>query len=188
MLGRIRKSFEKDGGAQFGGPVEMDETYIGEKERNKNASMKRKAGRGPVGKTAVVGARDRKSKRGKAKVVERVDSITLHRFIRDTTTPGALLYPSDLAAYKGIRIRREAIKHSFCQDVDWMAPRSGWRAPGAGSSAATMGPTTRCRRSTCIATSASSQVGTISGSQTPWSGWSVGPADAGQAADAGGTH
>ena len=35
---------------KFAGPVEVDETYIGGKERNKHESRKLKAGRGPVGK------------------------------------------------------------------------------------------------------------------------------------------
>ena len=36
---------------KFAGPVEVDETYIGGKERNKHESRKLKAGRGPVSRT-----------------------------------------------------------------------------------------------------------------------------------------
>ena len=42
---RIRKAWETDKGL-FAGPVEVDETYIGGKERNKHADQKRRAGRG----------------------------------------------------------------------------------------------------------------------------------------------
>lgn len=41
----------------FQGPVEVDETYMGGREKNKHGSKKLKAGRGAVGKATVVALR-----------------------------------------------------------------------------------------------------------------------------------
>ena len=55
---RIRESRE-DNQSKFEGPIEVDETYVGAHEKNKHADKKLHAGRGTVGKTAVVGIKDR---------------------------------------------------------------------------------------------------------------------------------
>ena len=51
MLQRIRKAWDSDDWP-FGGPVEVDETFIGGRDRNKHANKKPRAGRGPVSKAA----------------------------------------------------------------------------------------------------------------------------------------
>ena len=50
---RIRKAFESDA-PEFAGPVEVDGAFFGGKEGNKHASKKLHAGRGTVGKTAMM--------------------------------------------------------------------------------------------------------------------------------------
>ncbi len=49
---------------------------MGGKEKNKHAKKKLRAGRGPVGKTAVAGVRDRPTGQIRAKVVEKTDAPT----------------------------------------------------------------------------------------------------------------
>ena len=125
MAHRIRKSWEQGYGL-FNGPVEVDETYIGGKESNKHARRKTHAGRGPVGKTPVVGARDRETKRVSAAVVQDADGVTLRRFVRGRTKPGALVYTDGNQAYQGLlNTRHEAVLHSAGEYVRGMAHTNG---------------------------------------------------------------
>ena len=81
MLHRIREAWAGDSDDQLDGPAEVDETYFGGKRENMPlAKRKTLAGRGAVGKTAVVGVKDRDSGEVRAEVVERTDSTTLKGF------------------------------------------------------------------------------------------------------------
>ena len=82
---RLRAALSEDS-KLFSGPVAVDETYLGGKRKNmSNAKRKELAdtGRGPVGKTAVVGAKDRATNQVAATVIQSTDAATLQGFVKD---------------------------------------------------------------------------------------------------------
>ena len=120
MLHRLRKAAEASNGA-FTGPVECDETYMGGKRANmSNAKRKELAGtgRGAVGKTAAVGAKDRATKQVRAQVVESTDKPTLQGFVVENTVPGATVYTDEASAYEGLPMclmsRSSTLPASMC--------------------------------------------------------------------------
>lgn len=114
---RIREAWLADS-EKFEGPLEVDETFIGGRERNKHSRKKIRAGRGGVGKTAVVGAKDRATNKVVAKVVKSTDRETLQGFVRDNAEPGASIYTDDFPSYRGMAdFDHKAVKHSVGEYV-----------------------------------------------------------------------
>ncbi len=124
MLHRIREAYAfalPD--EPFQGPVEVDETYVGGKDRSKHAS-KRQGKRGTVGKTPVVGAKDRNSNRVSAHVVEGTDAGTLQGFVSAHVGDDTTVYTDGSGAYRGLP-NHEAVSHSIGEYVRGMAHTNG---------------------------------------------------------------
>ena len=126
MQQRIREAFSEAGPpVLMQGPVEVDETYVGGKARNMHyAQRKQLRGRGGVDKTAVVGAKDRKSNRVSAKVVERTDKPTLHGFVASRVERNAQVFTDDAKAYKGLP-NHGSVSHSAGEYVNGQIHTNG---------------------------------------------------------------
>ena len=128
MLQRIREAFEDDDEPPFQGPVEADETYIGGKRRNmSNAKRKMLTGRGAVGKTAVVGTKDRASNRVAAQPVPATDAPHVAGFVAAHTKAGATIYTDEAAAYNALKpgYDHHAVNHSVGEYVRDQAHTNG---------------------------------------------------------------
>lgn len=118
MAHRIRKALAVGDGNLFAGPVEVDETYMGGKRRNMSKSKREKlTGRGPAGKTAVVGARDRETNQVAAKVVTSTDKPTLQGFVKDHADNDATVYTDDAKVYESLPFDHDSVKHSVSEYV-----------------------------------------------------------------------
>lgn len=101
------------------GIVEVDESYFGGTEGNKHESKKLRQGRGPVGKTAVLGMRERGG-RTVAMPVSEVDRLTIHKKVYVHIEPGTKLYSDEHAGYlslHGLFYQHETVNHSVKEYV-----------------------------------------------------------------------
>jgi hypothetical protein len=98
MCIRIRAGLSDPEFRKLMGIVEVDETYVGGRNRNRHAD-KRTKGRGIAHKAIIVGALERQGSVG-ARVLRNTDSRTLRGFVREAvTTKVDLLATDELTSY-----------------------------------------------------------------------------------------
>jgi len=126
---RIREAWLADsepssGGGQLGGELEIDETFIGGKETNKHANKKLNAGRGTVGKSIVIGMKQRDGSII-TQTIHNTAKRTLHAFINKNAAPGSIVYTDTHSSYKGIKFDHHAVNHTVGEYVRQQAHTNG---------------------------------------------------------------
>jgi transposase-like protein len=93
---RLRAAMRDPGFKQLMGIVEVDETYIGGKNKNRHAN-KKQSGRGPLHKITVIGAISRKGN-VTCQIIEDTSLETMSRFVRKAVSDRVSLVATDEGA------------------------------------------------------------------------------------------
>ena len=115
MLQRIRKCFGIENNYILDNEVEIDETYVGGKNKNRHAhkKVKNSQGRSMKDKVAVIGMVERGGKLV-ARIVENVKADTLTKEVLKNVRKSANVYTDEWLGYKNLSVyyNHSIVKHS----------------------------------------------------------------------------
>ena len=116
MLQRFRKCFKEENNSTLYNEVEVDETYIGGRERNKNPFSQHKGtqGRSTKSKTPVIGMVERKGKLV-SHIITDAKSSTLTPAVTNIVDPTATIYTDE---WKGYNMIDKLYNHLFVKHKD----------------------------------------------------------------------
>lgn len=98
MLHRVRHAMQTGSFKKVSGTIEVDETFIGGKEKNKHVSKSKYKKAGTQGKVAVMGVLQRKG-RVSAKVISDLKRKSLHPEVVNAVEAGSTVYTDALKSY-----------------------------------------------------------------------------------------
>ncbi len=126
LLHRLREACGPDLEV-LSGEIELDETYMGGKNRNKHKKDKLKSGTGMIGKQPVFGLRER-GWPTVAMPVDQADQATIIPEIQRTVQPGSVVFTDDSGLYRNLARAgyfHKAINHSAGEYVAGAAHTNG---------------------------------------------------------------
>ena len=126
MLHRLREACDIEA-EPLVGEVEVDESYFGGKEGNKHEARKLKSGRGTVGKTAVMGMRERDTGSVQAFPIADTRTSTFEKKVIQNVAKGATIYTDEHSGYRNLGhwYEHQTVAHSVKEFVNGMASTNG---------------------------------------------------------------
>ncbi len=124
---RIRRAYEEGDMKPFEGPTEFDETLVGGRVRGAGKKGPR------INKAIVVGAKDRTTKRVRARMALDTKLDTIHSFVDETAEWGSMVYTDGATVYRGLLAHRhEWVNHSAYEFVRGQCHTNGIESFWAG--------------------------------------------------------